>query len=180
MYTYSNNKFKLIVLIFPKTISQMRVIDVCCRWPGSAHDATIFANSMLCNKFEMGVLHNDSLLVADSAYGPNHYVCKPLDNPQTVPEKRYQKAQIKTRNVAERGYGGIKRQFACLQKGFECKLEKVQDVVVACCVCYNMIKMDQPNQNEPTQEERDFQTNIGARLIAAREGQRNPYTLVIF
>lgn len=37
-----------------------------------------------------------------------------------------------------------------------------------------MIKMEQPNQNEPTQEERDLQTNIGARLIAAREGQRNP------
>lgn len=80
----------------------MRVIDVCCRWPGSAHDATLFVNSTLCNKLEMGVLHNDSLLVADSAYGHNHYMCKPLDNPQTVPERRYEKAQIKTRNVAER------------------------------------------------------------------------------
>lgn len=150
----------------------MHIIDVCGRWPGSAHDATIFANSTLCDRLERDEFGKDSVLVADSAYAADRYVCKPLANPQTIAEKRYQKAQIKTRNIVERTLGGLKRMFPCLLI-LEYKLAKVQDVIVTCCILYNMMKMEQTVEN-PNQAERDIQSDIGERLIAARHNQRNP------
>lgn len=150
----------------------MFIIDVCCRWPGSAHDATIFANSTFGDKLDRGDFQHDSLIVADSAYGANYYVCKPLVNPRTMAENRYQKSQIKTRNVAERTFGALKRKFPCLL-GMQYNLDKVQDVIVACCVLYNMTKMEKPGEI-PTQAERDVQNDIGRRFLVARENQRNP------
>lgn len=60
---------------------QMRIVDVCCRWPGSAHDATIFNNSNLCEKLDRLDYGIDVAILGDSAYGPQRYMCKPLPNP---------------------------------------------------------------------------------------------------
>lgn len=79
----------------------MDIIDVCCRWPGAAHDATIFANSALCERMDNGDFGTDSVLLADAAYGADHYICKPLQLPRTEADQSYQHAQIKTRNVGE-------------------------------------------------------------------------------
>lgn len=36
------------------TDAQLKFLDVVARWPGSAHDATIFANSAIRARFETG------------------------------------------------------------------------------------------------------------------------------
>lgn len=59
----------------------------------------------------------DSIVVADSAYPPNYFVCKPLDTVNTVGERNYQICQIKTRNVVERVNGQLKKRFAILRMG---------------------------------------------------------------
>lgn len=153
----------------------MTISDVSCRWPGSSHDATIFANSVIHDKLERGVFGTDSVLLGDSAYAPDYYMCKPLRNPQTYAEKKYQKAQLKTRNIAERTYGALKRKFPCLKYGMRFKLEKTQDVIVACCILYNMIKSTE-NLNENQQFDEDdinFQRQIGRRLIGNQNQRRN-------
>lgn len=72
----------------------MLVLDVCCRWPGSAHDAIIFANTRLCEKLHNGEIGSDVALLT----------IKPLRAPQTDRERNYQYAQIRTRNDAEHTY----------------------------------------------------------------------------
>lgn len=122
----------------------MRILDVCCRWPGSAHDATIFAHSSLRERFVHGEFGNDSAILGDSAYAPDVFMCKPHANPVSESEKAYQYAQIRSRNVAERTFGVIKRRFPCLSIGMAYKRDKVQDVIVACCILHNFILKHYP------------------------------------
>lgn len=98
------------------------ILDVVSRWPGSAHDSTIFTNSNLCDRLRQREFGHDSVLVVDSAYPPERYVCKPLDGPQTQNEQRYNARQIKARNVAERLNGQLKREFPILKYGINNQL----------------------------------------------------------
>lgn len=97
--------------------SQDRIIDIVARWPGSAHDSTIFTHSNLFRRLKNGHFGNDSVVVTDSAYPPERFVCKPLDHTNNANERAYQYAQIRTRNVVERVNGQLKRRFAVLKYG---------------------------------------------------------------
>lgn len=145
----------------------MKVVDICCRWPGSAHDATIFANSVLSDKFEQGVFGTDSVILGDSAYGPQRYICKPLQNPVSPEEKRYQTAHIKTRNIAERTIGVLKKRFPCLAIGMFFNLAKLQDIVVSCCILHNMLICEKEIETPIEEDETQHQINIGQQLDAA-------------
>lgn len=111
------------ILLFTIVISytQERILDVVSRWPGSAHDATIFKHSNICNLFGGGTFGLDTVLVVDSAYPPEPFLCKPLSeaNIETPNERRYQHCQIKARNVVERVNGQLKRMFPVLQTSNE-------------------------------------------------------------
>lgn len=151
---------------------QMRIVDVSSRWAGSSHDATIFNNSAICEKLDRGDYGIDAVVLGDSAYAPLRYMCKPLPQPRTVSEEAYQRAQITTRNAAERGFGILKRRFPCLMLGMRFKLEKVQDVIVACCVLHNFLTMQNELAIPMHQDEIDRQMEIGEQLIAAQQEAR--------
>lgn len=67
--------------------------DIVARWPGSAHDSTIFLNSSKRWKFELSQM-GDSLLVGDSSYTVKKYVMTPIANPRIVGENVYNQAVI--------------------------------------------------------------------------------------
>lgn len=110
------------------------------------------------------------MILADSAYGAQPCVCKPLANPISNAEKIYQKAQIKTRNCAERGIGLWKRVFACLGLGMRYKLEKSQDVILACAILHNflIIEKELNVENPFGQQELEYQRNLSEQLVIAR------------
>lgn len=143
------------------TAKQERILDVVSRWPGSAHDSMIFAHSNLCMQLRNDRFGNDLIIVVDSAYPPERYICKPLAATNTPNEDSYQHCQIKARNVAERVNGQLKREFPILKHGnfLSLKLKFVligkihligmrfkkrgtgEAVVVCCCILHNMRKV---------------------------------------
>lgn len=149
------------------------IIDVCCRWPGSTHDATMFANSTLLNKIENGDYGTNSVILGDSAYALKYYICKPLEHVDSDEDDLYQTAQIKTRNVAERTYGVLKRRFPCLQLGIHYKLAKVQDVILSCCILHNMIREENGlNDLDPVEEwEVEKQFDLGMQIDEIHQNQ---------
>ncbi|KAJ3662284.1 hypothetical protein Zmor_006639 [Zophobas morio] len=75
----------------------LKILNVVSRWPGSAHDATIFTHSRLCREFESNMFQN-CLLLGDSGYGIKNYLFTPLLNPITEAKQLYNESHIRTRN----------------------------------------------------------------------------------
>ena len=126
----------------------MRITDVVARWPGSVHDATIFQQSRLRQRFEEGEFRS-GILLGDSGYPNKKYLFTPLLRPATDAENRYNNAHIRTRNIVERLFGVWKRRFPVLSLGMRVKIETAQDIIVAAAVLHNIARNQ--NEEEPPQ-----------------------------
>lgn len=117
--------------------SGLRIQSIVCRWPGSAHDSTIFRHSAVKTRFETDEF-GDLLLVGDAGYPISNYLLTPLHNPTNHAERRYNAAQIATRNPVERSYGVWKRRFPILSVGINIKVTTAVSVVLATAVLHNI------------------------------------------
>lgn len=81
------------------------------------------------------------------------------------PERLYNEAHIRTRNVIERFFGVWKRRFPVLAYGMRLKLNTVLQVIVATAVLHNLAK--NMNEEEPplpediNEEELDYLIIVG-------------------
>lgn len=70
----------------------------------------------------------------------------------------------------------LKRRFPCLAMGMHYRLNKIQDITIACCILHNFIKeekeMNSTNANPIAEQEREFQIHIGNQLQNAQQIQR--------
>ena len=97
----------------------LRIRDIVARWrgsttehiypKGSTHDARIFNESSLKERFERGSFRGR--LLGDSGYKLQTYLFTPILNPQSPSEKKYNEAHIATRNTVERCFGVWKQPF---------------------------------------------------------------------
>ncbi|XP_043462830.1 putative nuclease HARBI1 [Leptopilina heterotoma] len=118
----------------------LEFIDIVARWPGSAHDSTIFNNSRIRALFEAGTF-GDRLLIGDSGYLLRSYIMTPLLNPRTRNEQLYNESLIRTRNTIERTFGVWKRRFPILALGtrFQ-KMDSIMAMIVATAVLHNICR----------------------------------------
>ena len=113
-----------------------KILDIVARWPGSAHDSRIFHESSV-----KAYLEEDNIeghLLGDSGYPCLSYLMTPLLNPVSAAETRYNRAQVRGRNIVERFNGMWKRRFPCLNY-MRIKLETVFAVIIACATLYNFL-----------------------------------------
>jgi len=80
-----------------------------CRWQGSVHDSTIFAQSMINARLQSGEFEWCYLL-GDAGYACKSCLLTPLAAPATAEEMRYNRSHIHTRNTVERCFGVVKRR----------------------------------------------------------------------
>ncbi|GFY57730.1 nuclease HARBI1, partial [Trichonephila inaurata madagascariensis] len=65
--------------------------NVVARWPGSAHDSTVFNNSSACLSLKTNELYKDYHLLGDTGYGCEKYLLTPFGNPISLAEAKYVK-----------------------------------------------------------------------------------------
>ncbi|KAE9521249.1 hypothetical protein AGLY_018341 [Aphis glycines] len=118
--------------------SKIEIMNIVARWPGSVHDSTVFDNSLLRAQF-INNEYNGCFLLGDGGYPCRSYLMTPLLNPTTNSEKKYQKAQIGTRNVIERVFGVLKRRFPVLSVGIRTQPKTALTTIVATAVLYNIL-----------------------------------------
>ena len=92
--------------------TKLKFVDVVVRYPGSTHDAYIWKNCAVADRFERREL--DGWLVGDSAYGLRPWMMTPLTMPITGAQMRFNTSQM--RNTIERSFGVLKMRFRCLSK----------------------------------------------------------------
>lgn len=139
---YRNRKgyFSLNVQVI--TNAKFDIIDIVARWPGSAHDSTIFNHSRIKSLFEANRF-NDGLLLGDSGYPNLSYLMTPLLNPLTPAEHLYNEAQIRTRSTIERCFGIWKRRFAVLSIGSRFQtVQKILPMITATAILHNIVQQE--------------------------------------
>jgi hypothetical protein len=104
--------------MYLQTVSEadLKIQDIVTRWPGSAHDAHIFRNFVLCASMSMGNF-GKGVLVGDSGYPIKPYLITPLLNVRNRAENLFNESQIRTINLVERSYGVWKRRFPAVAMG---------------------------------------------------------------
>jgi hypothetical protein len=70
---FRNRKSYFSINVQAACNAHLQILDVVARWPGSAHDATIFANSRLRARFENGNFRN-YILLGESGYPLKPYL----------------------------------------------------------------------------------------------------------
>lgn len=134
---YRNRKNFFSINVQTICSPDLKILDIVARWPGSAHDSTIFNNSNIRGRFERGEL-GGNLLVGDSGYPVKTYLITPLLRPAKNEEHLFNESQIRTRNPVERCYGVWKRRFPILALGIRLNLDRVEAVIVATAVLHNI------------------------------------------
>ena len=110
------------------------------RWPGAAHDSTIFRNSRLCARLEAGEF-GTAIILADGGYALKNYLITPINDPVTNAEKLFNESQIRTRNKIECTFGVWKCRFPCLAIGMRFTVDDVLPVIVATAVLHNRARL---------------------------------------
>lgn len=119
--------------------SDLMIMDIVARWPGSAHDSTIFNSSRIKARLETGEF-GDRVLLGDSAYPLSSTMMTPIANPTITEEELFNKSQITTRNAVERTYGVWKRRFPILAIASQVKLTRFRKIIIATAVLHNMLR----------------------------------------
>lgn len=142
---YRNRKGYFSLNVQALVNANMEFLDVVARWPGSAHDSNIFANSRLKARMVLPEF-SDCIILGDSGYALSHYLLTPLANPITNAEKLYNESQIRSRNVIERTFGAWKRRFPVLFFGLRLKMETTMAVIQSCALLHNISRLEKDPQ----------------------------------
>lgn len=154
--------------------ARLRIRNIVARWPGSAHDSTIFNNSSAKRRLKNGEFGN-SVIIGDSGYAIQSYLITPLLNVETEEENLFNESLIRTRNTVERMYGILKRRFPVLSLGMRVKIPTVQYIIVACAVLHNIAREfgeETPRVTRRMEQEIDF-TNFNQHQLIRVGGNRS-------
>lgn len=129
-------------------------MDVDCRWPGSVHDAKVFANSNIAAKLKNEELPNkyqeilpgrasiQNYLIGDPAYPLTPYCMKEYESATTNAKVIFNNMLRSARNPVECAFGRLKARWSFLTKKVDLKLDFVPVAVYTCFVLHNFCELN--------------------------------------
>jgi hypothetical protein len=89
-------------------------------------------------------------MFAQSVHSFTRYLMTPIRHPVGIAQLRYNRRQIKTRNIIERTFGIWKKRFPCLAMTLHYEPITAGKIIVACAVLHNIaIGANEPLDYEP-------------------------------
>ncbi|CAB4016605.1 Hypothetical predicted protein, partial [Paramuricea clavata] len=135
-------------------------MDVECRWPGSVHDAKVFANSSINQKLVSGQIPMIQLsvfpgsekipnyVIGDPAYPLTPFCMKEYATCASNEEVIFNTLLRAARNPIECAFGRLKARWSVLTKKVDLKIESIPVVVYACCVLHNYCEINKSYVDE--------------------------------
>ena len=136
--------------------------DICVGWPGSVHDARVFANSKIYERItEENLLANEQtrvfhgcripvFIVGDSAYPLKTWLMKPFADTGslTAQQKCYNYRLSRARIVVENAFGRLKARWRRLLKRNDMSIKNIPNIISACCILHNLCEIHGESFNQ--------------------------------
>jgi hypothetical protein len=124
--------------------SDLKILSVNARYPGSVHDSAVYMMSAVKRTFHQRYADGDrsTWLLGDSGYPLEPYLLTPIEGANhEMPEGRYTQAHKTTRNCVERCIGMLKSYFRCLLKDRVLHYAPpfAAKIVYSCVTLYNIL-----------------------------------------
>ena len=158
----------------------MVFIDLFSGYPGSSHDAKVFANSGIAHQISSNsaeMCPNGSYILGDSAYPLSPNLLTPYkDFGEFSPvQRRYNYVQSSTRVIIERAFGLLKGKFRRLKKIELNTLKTINNLIHACVILHNFcifskednsfVEIDEEEEDDDdADEEEDGVLAVGSKM----------------